>query len=310
MTRALQKVLVVGGSMIGTASVKALLAQNVQVRLLASRALDGLDAPPGMLQMVQERYEHADPQAMLDGVDGVLLGSVRVSAAVADFTLETRRALVQANERWCAAMEKSGKPLRVAFCSSASLYPPLPRCVREDESIVPDESHYYSRAMHDTEQALSALSERTGARVSCVNLRYFNVYGQHTGEFVSMPQRLMHVALHEEPITLHGDGSAVRDYVHVQDVVRANLLALRGDAQGAVNIGSGVGTSLKELAQAVESISGKTLAVTYDDTLDAGVPYSVADVTTAQTRLGFSSAISLTEGLVQLHAVLRARGNG
>ena len=101
------------------------------------------------------------------------------------------------------------------------------------------------------------------------------------------------------PITIHGDGLQTRDFVHVDNVVSANLLASRAaDAPGGVfNIGSGLQTSILELTQKIAEVVGSATSVTHSEARHGDVRHSVADISLAERVLGYTPDVDLMTGL-------------
>ncbi|MFN9991152.1 MAG: NAD-dependent epimerase/dehydratase family protein, partial [Cyanobacteriota bacterium] len=113
-------------------------------------------------------------------------------------------------------------------------------------------------------------------------------------------------ALAGEPIEIWGDGSVIRDYLHVEDVADAFATALhyKGDAT-VFNIGSGSGTSLNELVQILSKQLGQELEVTYKPARDFDVKSNVLCCKRAQKELPWQANISMAAGLERTLAWLR-----
>lgn len=133
-----------------------------------------------------------------------------------------------------------------------------------------------------------------------VALRYFNIYGprQRGGDYGGVISIFSDQALAGEPITVNGDGSQIRDFVHVDDVVQANLLAATTDNVGeAYNIGRGKKTSIRKLAETLQEIVDTNSKIVYTDSRPGDIKESVADISRARQELGFEPTVSLEEGL-------------
>jgi UDP-glucose 4-epimerase len=89
----------------------------------------------------------------------------------------------------------------------------------------------------------------------------------------------------------------VRDFVSVRDVVRANILAMQRDAVGAMNIGSGDGTTILRLAGAVMEIGGLSREPVLDKPRPGDIRESVADISRARDIMGFRPKVHLADGL-------------
>lgn len=136
-----------------------------------------------------------------------------------------------------------------------------------------------------------------------VPLRYFNVYGprQGSGPYGGVISIFVNQALNDDPITVHGDGTQTRDFVHVSDVVEANLRAATSVSSGkAVNVGTGTETSVVELARMIVDIADSDSEIVHESPRPGDVPKSRADITRLGNDLGYSPNVSLREGLRDL----------
>jgi UDP-glucose 4-epimerase len=136
--------------------------------------------------------------------------------------------------------------------------------------------------------------------VETVALRYFNVYGprQRAGDYSGVISVFRRQAEFGEPITVDGDGSQTRDFVHIDDVVRANLRAATTDHVGeSYNIGTGSETSVQELAESIQSITDSDSEIVHTDPRAGDVRRSRADITNARRDLGYEPMVALEDGL-------------
>lgn len=136
-----------------------------------------------------------------------------------------------------------------------------------------------------------------------VALRYFNVYGprQTAGDYSGVISVFLKQALENEPITIHGDGTQTRDFVHVSDVIQANLRAMETDAVGeAYNVATGETTTIVDLARTVRSVADSNSEIVHTDARIGDIDRSHADITKARKRLGYEPTIGLEEGLRNL----------
>lgn len=139
-----------------------------------------------------------------------------------------------------------------------------------------------------------------------VGLRYFNVYGprmDRTGAYTEVFIRWLEAARRNEPPVIHGDGSASMDCVFVDDVARANLLALESDRPDDVyNVASGVETSLLELWRTIQEVTGaQELSPTHAAPRKVNpVPRRLGDPERAWRELGFRARVTLAEGMRRL----------
>jgi UDP-glucose 4-epimerase len=139
-----------------------------------------------------------------------------------------------------------------------------------------------------------------------VALRYFNVYGPRMdvhGLYTEVLVRWMERIAQDEPPLIFGDGRQTMDFVYVEDIARANILAMEAPrTDAAYNVASGVETSLRELADAMLVAMGREdLDVEHrEERAVNGVRRRLADTQAAKTDLGFEAEIGLDEGLSRL----------
>jgi nucleoside-diphosphate-sugar epimerase len=142
-------------------------------------------------------------------------------------------------------------------------------------------------------------------------LRYFNVYGPRMdlhGKYTEVLIRWIERLEGGQPPLILGDGTQTMDFVYVDDVARANVLALASEVSDEVfNIASGVETNLNDLSRMLARVMERNVEPTYGPprTVNA-VPRRLASIGKAQRLLGFSAAVPLEEGLRRLVAWWRA----
>lgn len=204
---------------------------------------------------------------------------------------------------------------RMVFASSAAVYgAPTSSTISEATPLVPVNT--YGATKVTFELALRSFAD--AYKMQALSLRYFNVAGstervreRHTPETHLLP-RLIRAVESGEPFSIYGnnyatpDGSALRDYVHVADVAAANLAAvnylLRDDApvgHTAVNIGSGVGTSVKQAVSAVERATKRTVNVEVQPRRAGDPPRLIADITRAVALLNWRPRQSETTRIIR-----------
>ncbi len=146
----------------------------------------------------------------------------------------------------------------------------------------------------------------------CLTFRYANVYGPRqdphgeAGVVAIFTGRM----LRGEPVTVYGDGTQTRDYVHVDDVVRANLLALERDVRGPLNIGTGIETDVRTLARHLLEAARSRSDVRHAPRRTGEQQRSVVDIRRAATELGWRPEVSLREGLRRTVDFFRTRAAG
>jgi UDP-glucose 4-epimerase len=212
-----------------------------------------------------------------------------------------------------AMVEHGVKPF--IFSSTAAIF--------GDPCYIPiDEQHPatpispYGRSKWMVEQILSDYEKAYGLRTIC--LRYFNAAGAdsegalgecHAPETHLIPLMLQVASGRRDMITVNGtdydtpDGTCVRDYIHVYDLCKAHLLALHhllaGGGCGRYNLGNGHGFSVREVAKAVEKITGHTINKEYGARRAGDPAILIADSTSARKDLGWNPQYPQLEVIVQ-----------
>jgi len=131
-------------------------------------------------------------------------------------------------------------------------------------------------------------------KINSTILRLFNVYGNDStsGVIVNFKENIQN----NKPLTIFGDGKAIRDFVHVDDVINGIVLSISSKS-GIFNIASGNGTSINDLAKLFIHLSEKKSEIIFKPARDDEIIHSVADISLAQKELGFFPQISLNNGL-------------
>lgn len=152
--------------------------------------------------------------------------------------------------------------------------------------------------------------------VPVVSLRYFNVFGlpMEDSEYTGVISIFFNRRLAGEPLIIYGDGGAYRDFVHVRDVVQANLLAaLHGAPGGVYNVGTGVATTVRQLAEAILEITDERCgsgSIIHREPRAGEVRESLADISRARSELGYRPRFDLRQGLSEMWQSLSAGSAG
>ena len=192
---------------------------------------------------------------------------------------------------------------KLVAASSASVYGLA-------EDFPTTESHHpyandtlYGAAKTFNESLLRSFHAMTG--LDYVALRYFNVYGARMdihGLYTEVLVRWMERIAEGVPLLIHGDGSQTMDFVYVEDIARANILAATAEVTDEVfNVASGVETSLAELASKLLEVMRSDLSMQFGPERAVNkVPRRLADTSRAREQLGFVAEVGLEEGLTRL----------
>jgi UDP-glucose 4-epimerase len=304
------RVLLTGGAgMIGSTTVDHLLKHDIDQILVLDNLVRGrranlsraLDSGRVTLLKIDIEDRAALAEAMT-GTDVVFhLAALRITQCAE----EPRRALEVLVDGTYNVMEAAvdAEVRRVVAASSASVYG-LATVFPTGEDHHPYANRtLYGAAKAFNEGLLRSFNEMYG--LEYVALRYFNVYGPRMdthGAYTEALIRWMQRIEAGQPPTVFGDGNQTMDFVYVDDVARANVLAAEGTLSDEVfNVGGGQETSLNELALALLTAMDSDLRPEYTaERVVNPVSRRLADTSRAQALLGFTAEVGLEEGLRRL----------
>jgi UDP-glucose 4-epimerase len=188
---------------------------------------------------------------------------------------------------------------RVVYAASSAVYGSareLP--IRESQRPSPESPYAVSKlAGEHLTHSLGALHG-----VETVALRFFNVFGpgqDPTSEYAAVVPAFVTRLLRGDRPSVHGDGQQSRDFTYIDDAVNAFLLAAREPSGAGLtcNVGTGVPTTLLELIAAISEASGTVAGPTFGPPRPGDVRHSVADISLARERLGFSVTVPFADGV-------------
>lgn len=190
---------------------------------------------------------------------------------------------------------------RVVYAASSSAYgdtPTLPKV----ETMLPSPLSPYAVSKLVGEYYCQVFARVYG--LETVSLRYFNVFGPRQNpdsQYAAVIPRFITSALKGEPLTVFGDGEQSRDFTYIENVVRANLLAMESPhAVGKVyNVACGGRYTLNELIRQLETILGRKLEVKYLPPRAGDVKHSEASIQLAREDLQYEVRVSFEQGLSQ-----------
>lgn len=197
----------------------------------------------------------------------------------------------------------AAKVKKVVAASSASIYGLAGQFPTSEEHHPYNNRTLYGAAKVFNEGVLRSFHEMYG--LDYVALRYFNVYGPRMdiyGAYTEVLIRWMERIAAGQPPLILGDGGQTMDFVYIEDIARANILAGVAEVTDEVfNVASGTETSLEDLAAALLRVMRSSLRPEYGPARKVNaVPRRLADVENARKRIGFRAEVGLDEGLRRL----------
>ncbi|MGQ4556057.1 NAD-dependent epimerase/dehydratase family protein [Halobellus sp. GM3] len=294
-----QTVLVTGGAgFIGSHLAAALVPGN-EVRVLDDCSTGDASRVPDGAEFI--RGDVTDGETLsraMTGVDTVFHQAAVVSVDRSiEAPAESHRVNVGGTR---AVLERArAEDARVVIASSAAVYG-TPSELPVSETCPTDPQSPYGADKLAADAYASVYANVYDLRV--VPLRYFNVYGPgQRGPYSGVVDAFLERAFADEPLSVHGDGEQTRDFVHVFDVVRANLAAAETPYTGVpFNVGTGESVTIRELADIVREAVGTDAGVRYENERPGDVRHSRASTKRARDRLGFRSRIPLEAGIDHL----------
>ena len=195
---------------------------------------------------------------------------------------------------------------RLVHSSSASVYgDALEEPMTEEHPY--NNTNFYGATKIAGEHMARAMYHRykdTDRRFDYVGLRYMNVYGprqDYFGAYISVIMKILDRIDQGRPPIVYGDGSQAYDFVYVKDCAAANVLAMKADTTDRFyNVGMGVRTTIKELAELILEATGSDLEIQYEPGGMTFVKNRVGCPKRAAQEIGFTARTRLRDGLTEL----------
>jgi nucleoside-diphosphate-sugar epimerase len=202
------------------------------------------------------------------------------------------------------ACARTGVP-RLVAASSSSVYGDAPDYPTTEASITRPVSPYGVTKLA-SEHLCLAYARPGVADLSVATLRYFTVYGPRQRPDMAF-RRFLTAAYADQEIYLYGDGEQTRDFTHVDDAVRANLLAMRAPIRAeAINVGGGRRVTLNRVLELVGRCTGRRLRIEWRPAQAGDARHTGADGTRAEALLGYRPEVPLEEGIADQAAWIAA----
>jgi UDP-glucose 4-epimerase len=292
----MRNVLVTGGAgFIGSHLCEGLLARGYRVRVLDNLSYGQREWVPEACEFLEGDIRDADACARaVDGTDGVFHLAAMSRAGPSNDLIELcTESNITGTQNMLLAARGAGVK-RFLYAGSATAYGNLPPPHREDGPL--QFLNIYALTKKTGEDYCLLFDRDFG--LPSVVMRYFSAYGPRqpqTGAYALVLGIFLSRAAAGKTLEIHGDGSQRRDFVHVQDIVAANIAAYESDVRGQVfNVGSGANISVKELADMISPDQ-----VFRDARRDDSMA-TLADISRIKAALDWEPKVSFDEGLREL----------
>ena len=305
MNKTLRNVLVTGDAgFIGSRLVPRLLKLGYAVTVLDNLStgkmqnLDGVLDHPNFMFQRRDIIDKALPNEVFDGIDSIihLAALIDISTSFADPTKNHEINVNGTFNMLQAAIKHNVR--KFVFASSTSVYGDT-KTLPVQENIALNPISPYAASKVAGEAYCCAFANCFG--LETVALRFFNIYGLRSGNspYSGVITKFLQKIINGEALTIDGDGEQTRDFIHVNDIVKAVILALeRKGLRGEVfNVCTGVPTSVNELAAALKAVTGKNPDVKYGPERLGDIKSSYGDPSEAAEKLGFRASTDLPKGL-------------
>jgi UDP-glucuronate 4-epimerase len=258
--------------------------------------------------LLEGDLNEVDLRTLLDGVEVVYHQAgqpgVRKSwgadfAHYVDANISATQRLLEAVRHWAPSLK------RFVYASSSSVYGNAERYPTE-ESDRPQPLSPYGVTKLAGEHLVTLYAENFG--VPSISLRYFTVYGPRQRPDMAF-NRFISLALRGRPLPVHGDGSQIREFTYVDDIVAANVLAGHAPVEpgAVVNLSGGTATSVNDVLDLLEKIHGEALQIDRGGSALGDVFRTGGSTETAKTLLGWEPRLGIEEGLELEYDWLAAR---
>lgn len=300
----MESFLVTGGAgFIGSHIVHALVARGKHVRVLDNLSTGSRDNLADVLSQVELIVGEVDDVGLaaeaVDGMDGIFHEAALASVPMSlDQPLETHRVCVTGTVNLLNQARLAGVR-RIVYAASSSCYGDSPEPIKREDQV-PQTISPYGASKLAAEYYCQAFAASFSIEAVC--LRYFNVFGPRqdpASPYSAVIPIFISQLLRGQQPRIFGDGLQSRDFVFVEDVVQANLLAMEAaDASGrSFNIGCGGAIDLLTVIESLNDLLGTHVDAIHEPPRPGDIKHSRADISLAQQVLKYEPSVSFEEGL-------------
>lgn len=299
------RVLVTGGAgFIGSHLTAALLAEGASVRVLDDMSTGSLANLEGMSPEIIIG-DIADPEVVDRAAAGCDLIFHLAALVSAPYSLENPMLTFRTNVTGTFNLLEAARQMgvrRFVYASSSAVYGNLPGLPKKEDDLLAPVTPY-AATKQVNEVMAGAYTAAYG--LPAVGLRFMNVFGPRqdpNSPYSGVLSIFCRAAVYGNECTIYGDGEQTRDFVYVDDVARAIMLAASAPTErlperAVLNVGLGKQTSLNQIVEMLGELTRQPLEVSYSAERSGDIKHSVADTTRAREVLGFQPETRVVDGL-------------
>ena len=233
-------------------------------------------------------------ESILENVDGIFH---EAALTIVQESFQKEKEYFDVNVKGTENIFKIAKKFKkkVVYASSSSIY--------GDTKEIPIKENFERKPINpygQTKLEDEFLAEKyVKEGVSIIGLRYFNIFGKgQTGSYAGVITQFIRKLKENKSPIIFGNGSQIRDFIHVSDIAKANLSAMLSETNsGFFNIGTGIPVKIKDLAKIIIKIYEKDFEPIFQNALEGDVKKSQAYTELAEKMINWKSEIKLEEGL-------------
>lgn len=290
-----------GAGFVGNNIVRLLVSKGYSVVVidnLHTGKKDNLDGVFEKIEFFQTDIRNYDKmEKILENVDGIFH---EAALTIVQESFDKREEYFDVNVKGTESIFKIAKKFKkkVVYASSSSIYGDSKQIPIKENSTRKPINPYGQTKLDD--EFLAEKYSKSG--LSVIGLRYFNIFGKgQTGSYAGVITQFMRKLNEQKPPIIYGDGTQIRDFIHVSDIAEANLSAMLSKTNsGFFNIGTGVGTKITDLAKIMIKIFNEKFEPSFHDSLKGDVKISQADISKSEDLLNWKYMIGLEEGLEKM----------
>ena len=287
-----------GAGFVGNNIVRLLVSKGHSVVVIDNLNTGKKDNLEGVLEKIDfheiDIRDYNEIEKIFKNIDGIFH---EAALTIVQESFEKEKEYYDVNVKGTENIFKIAKKYKkkVVYASSSSIYGDTKEIpIKENFERTPINPYGHTKL---EDEFLAEKYSKDG--LSVIGLRYFNIFGKgQTGSYAGVITQFIRKLSENMNPVIFGDGTQIRDFIHVSDIAQANLSAMLSVTNsGFFNVGTGIPTKIKDLAKIMAEIYGKNFEPIFQNALDGDVKISQADIELTKKMLNWESEIKLKEGL-------------